>query len=94
MSENTTARLTAYGAAKLVNVRLAEEGLKAIPPQMVYNYTTARIRAGKAPFIKYTEKTGVDAKDLQRWTDEYVAKKVAKVTEAVEATEATETVEG
>lgn len=74
---NNTAVLSPYGAAKLVNVALAEAGLKAIPPQMMYNYTTARVNAGKAPFIKWDAKTGVDRDDLDRWTKAYVAKKLA-----------------
>jgi hypothetical protein len=74
---------TPYAAAKLVNTQLAEAGLKAIPPQMMYNYTTARVRAGKAPFIKWDEKKGVDTEDLQRWTTEYVAKRLAKATPVV-----------
>lgn len=68
--------LTPYSAAKFVNESLKKEGIdKVIPPQMMYNYTKARVNAGKTPFIKFDEKTGVDVKDLERWTKEYIAKK-------------------
>lgn len=73
--------LTPYGAAKLVNAALDEAGLKRIPPQMMYNYTTARVNAGKKPFVKYDAKTGVDVDDLRRWTDAYIAKKTVNVSE-------------
>jgi hypothetical protein len=46
----------------------------------MYNYTTARVRAGKAPFIKFEAKTGVDRADLARWTKAYIEKKTATVT--------------
>jgi hypothetical protein len=72
-----SAILTPYGAAKLVNARLTEEGLPTIPPQMMYNYTTARVRAGKAPFVTWDEENGVDREALATWTDKYVAKKLA-----------------
>lgn len=73
MSNNTP--LSPYGAAKLVNTALESAGLtKRIPPQMMYNYTTARVNAGKAPFIKWDAKNGVDRTDLERWTKAYVAK--------------------
>jgi hypothetical protein len=69
---------TPYAAAKFVNAQLKEAGLsKAIPPQMMYNYTTARVRAGKAPFVTWDEENGVDREALATWTDKYVAKKLA-----------------
>jgi len=72
--------LTPYGAHKLVNAAFAEAGLKAVPPQMLYNYTTGQLRKGKKPMIAYTPETGVDREDLQRWVDAYIAKKVAAAT--------------
>jgi hypothetical protein len=84
MTENAV--LTPYAAAKLVNAQLAEAGLKAIPPQMMYNYTSARIAAGKAPFIKFDAKKGVDRVSLDEWTAKYIAKKLAALTVADEAT--------
>jgi hypothetical protein len=75
---------TPYAAAKFVNAKLEEAGLtKRIPPQMMYNYTKARIAAGKAPFIAFDEKKGVDQADLEKWTEAYVAKQLANVTPAV-----------
>jgi hypothetical protein len=73
--------MTPYAAAKLVNAALEEAGLsKRIPPQMMYNYTKARVNAGKAPFIAFDEKKGVDPKSLEEWTKKYVAKQVAAAT--------------
>lgn len=77
--------MTPYGAAKYVNAELTAAGVdKQIPPQMMYNYTKARINAGKAPFIKFDEKSGVDVEDLKRWTSVYIAKKVALTTATAE----------
>lgn len=66
---------TPYQAAKIVNAKLSEEGLKNIPPQMMYNYTSARVNAGKNPFIKFSIENGIDLEDLDRWTEKYIAKK-------------------
>ena len=84
--------MTPYGAHTFVNDSLKAAGLdKRIPPQMMYNYTKGRINAGKAPFIKYDDKTGVDRADLERWTKSYVAKKVAETKVAQEETATEET---
>jgi hypothetical protein len=73
--------ISPYAAAKVVNAKLKEAGIdKVVPPQMMYNYTTSRINAGKEPFIKFTLEGGVDAKDLDRWTKAYIAKLQAKAT--------------
>jgi hypothetical protein len=78
--------LTPYKAAKLVNVELVKLGLKPIPPQMMYNYTTARINAGKKALITFNEKTGeVDAAALKVWMTAYIAKRTAPVEETEEA---------
>jgi hypothetical protein len=70
--------MTPYAAAKFVNAALKEAGLtKVVPPQMMYNYTTARVNAGKAPLIAFTLEGGVDEAALQTWTAKYVAKQVA-----------------
>jgi hypothetical protein len=70
---------TPYAAAKVVNAALAEAGIaKPIPPQMMYNYTIARIKDGKAPFIEWNEKDGVVRESLEKWIVTYVAKRVAK----------------
>ena len=91
MTENTV--FTPYAAAKVVNAALKEAGLtNTIPPQMMYNYTTARVAKGKAPLIKFDAKKGVDRADLDRWVKAYIEKKTAPAVE--EADEATTTVEG
>jgi hypothetical protein len=70
--------ITPFAAHKLVNSALEEAGLsKRIPPQMMYNYTTARVNAGKAPFIAFTAEDGVDLESLEAWIVKYVAKQVA-----------------
>lgn len=69
--------LTPYAAAALVNAVLVDEGIKTIPPQMLYNYTTAKVNAHKKPLIKYSIEEGVDRDDLTRWVKAYVAKKKA-----------------
>lgn len=72
---STKQHLTAYGAAKLVNEALRSRGIdKRIPPQMMYNYTHARLAEGKRPFIHYTKSRGVDKNDLDRWLAEYLSK--------------------
>ena len=81
MTENNAAQaiLTPYEAAKLVNAALKEAGVaKPIPPQMMYNYTSLRVRAGRKPAIAWTEKGGVDPEALATWTAKYVAMRVAK----------------
>lgn len=67
--------LTPYAASKIVNARLKEEGLPTIPPQMMYNYTTARVNKGKAPFIEWSAEEGVNLTSLEEWTDKYISKK-------------------
>jgi hypothetical protein len=74
-----TTTLTPYAASKLANVIIVEAGLKAIPPQMVYNYTFARINAGKTPLIPSTRE-GVTAENITEWANKYVARKLAKNT--------------
>ena len=89
-TDTTTQKVTPYGAAKLVNAALAEMGIdKKIPSQMMYNYTTARINAGKNPFIELTEDGYIVMASLEIWMAKYVAKLQAKATPATEATEAT-----
>jgi len=74
-------RLTPYQAAKLVNQWLVRDELdKVIPPQMMYNYTAARINKGKAPLIPATKdennKVWISNEDLATWYATY-SKKVA-----------------
>jgi hypothetical protein len=78
--------LTPYKAAKFVNEQLEKAGLeKKVPPQMLYNYTSSRLNAGKKPLIAYTIEKGVDQKDLERWTKAYIEKLQQKAKELVEA---------
>jgi hypothetical protein len=76
-------QLTPYAAAKVVNEVLNTEGIdKVVPPQMMYNYTTGRIRAGKKPLIETVEVDGkvfIKADALQAWVVKYVAKQSASV---------------
>lgn len=70
--------MTPYKAAKYVNEELKKAGLdKRIPPQMMYNYTKARVNANKKPFIEFDEKNGVNEKSLVEWTKKYIAKQIA-----------------
>ena len=69
--------VTAYRAAKIVNERLTELNLKNIPTQMIYNYTTARVNAGKKPFIEESDAGMVVIDSLNAWLEKYVAKKQA-----------------
>jgi len=76
-----TTDVTPYQAAKLVNEWLAGDGIeKVIPPQMMYNYTAARLNKGKAPLITGakrdldTGKVTVKVEDLKSWYTGYAAK--------------------
>ncbi len=70
--------ITPYKAAKFVNEELKKNGIdKVIPPQMIYNYTSARVNDGKKPFIKYDIENGVDEESLNEWTTKYIAKQIA-----------------
>lgn len=73
--------LTPYQAHNLVNAALEAAGLPdRIPPQMMYNYTTGKLRAGKKPLIAYTPEGGVDRAAFEAWLARYIAKKTATVT--------------
>jgi hypothetical protein len=72
---SNTASMTPYAAAKIANAALVEAGIaKVLPPQMFYNYTSARIRAGKQPFIECDADGKVTAAGLAKWLETYVAK--------------------
>jgi hypothetical protein len=75
MSENNV--FTPYAASVLANAALKAAGLPPIPSQMMYNYTTAKLRAGKKPLIAYTPEAGVDRTDFDRWLKSYLTKKGA-----------------
>ena len=77
-----TTMLSPYQAAKLINAVLAEANLPSIPPQMMYNYTTARIKAGKATLIGTVVVDGkvyVTEQGLNEWLAKYLAKKGVEV---------------
>jgi hypothetical protein len=80
--------LTPYAAAKFVNAELEAANLsKRIPPQMMYNYTTARANAGKPTLIGFDNDRGeVELESLKEWTTKYVAKQKA-IAEAADAAE-------
>ena len=90
--------LTPYAATKIVNEALAQAELAPIVPQMLYNYTTARLNKGKAPIIAYTLETGVDMDSLLEWVSKYITKKTVgsatlKVTVEVVTEDVTEDVD-
>jgi hypothetical protein len=76
-----SANLTAYKAAQVVNAALAEAGLDStIPAQMMYNYTTARLRKGQKPLIPTITVDGkvfIEAEGFAKWLGTYISKKVA-----------------
>ena len=89
-----TAEFTPYGAAKLANTVLAEmfaeagAEFKPLPPQMFYNYTTARMNKGQKPLIPMNGAAGkIVLSDLQAWIEKYAAKKLNTTVEAEETVE-------
>ena len=83
----TAAAFTPYDAAKFVNQVLTEAGLPSVPPQMMYNYTTARINKGKAPLIKCDASGAIKPEDLLEWLAKYLEKKGIQVTPKTEEVE-------
>lgn len=70
----TTATLTPYACAKIVNAELEKLGInKQLPPQMLYTYVSKG-------YIKSTEKK-VALEDLQEWFVGYVTKLAGKKAE-------------
>jgi hypothetical protein len=74
-----TGPVTPYQAAKLVNAELAKRGVeKTLPPQMFYNYTAAKLNAGKNPMIPATKdennKVWIEQADLAVWFEKYYTK--------------------
>jgi outer membrane protein W len=80
--------ISPYKAASIVNKMLADAGVldsktgetKKLPPQMFYNYTIARIKAGVKPYIGTIVIDGalkVDVRSLSAWTDRYIRKALA-----------------
>jgi hypothetical protein len=77
-------------AARLTREALRENGITDtnVPPQMMYNYTIARIRANKKPFIQTVQvertvdgkvemKTELLMTSFTEWLGRYINKKVA-----------------
>jgi hypothetical protein len=65
-TNNQESAMTGYKLAKIVNVKLAEVGLKTIPAQMVYNYM-------KNDYISKTDENAQLA-----WIETYVSKRIEK----------------
>lgn len=79
---NITGEVTCYEFHKIVNARLESEGIlnqkgaiKRIPPQMIYNYTIARVREGKVPFIPIQSNGLIKLEDGLVWLEKYISKK-------------------
>jgi len=67
---NTSATMTPYAAAKIVNAMLAEAGVeKTLPPQMFYTYV-------KKGYIASTDGR-VTVEALAEWAEKYIAKQTA-----------------
>lgn len=67
--------MTPYAAAKIVNARLAEEGIeKEIPPQMMYNYTKKNMIANEI----VEGKKRITQAGLNEWLLGYVNKLLGK----------------
>jgi hypothetical protein len=72
-----TVTYTPYAACKIVNAALAERGIdKILPPQMFYNYTSARVRDGKRPFIDVDSNGRITEAGLIKWMEAYLQKQV------------------
>ena len=69
--------MTGYKLAKLVNARLRGEGLKEIPPQMVYQY----ISKGYIPSAEVNGQNLVDETVAEEWIDAYVERRIAREAE-------------
>lgn len=62
---NTT--IKPYTAAKRATEALKAVGIDyTVRTQMMYNYTTAKLRAGERTIIKCSEE-GIDVEDFERW---------------------------
>lgn len=88
--------ISAYTAAKAVNAVLVEKeiletspksknfgNIKVLPPQMFYNYTTARINDGKEPLIECDENGKIVVESLEAWLVKYLVKLENRTVEEV-----------
>lgn len=83
---NEVTSVTPYKAAQIVNALLLADGIeKVLPPQMFYNYTTARVRANKNSFIALDEDGKIVLTSLNEWYTKYTTKLMAKNVEAVKS---------
>lgn len=72
--------VTPYKAAGLVNGWLEDAGIdKQLPPQMFYNYTVAKKRAGKncVGGLVLTDDNKITVASLEAWFTKYSAKLTA-----------------
>jgi hypothetical protein len=86
LPDTTPELVSVYGAAKVVNPILRELGVnqKDLPPQMFYNYTTARIRTGHNPAMETVQLENGDYRitreGLDAWLVKYIERKGHSVT--------------
>lgn len=66
--------MTGYRFTKRINECLEAENLKAIPPQMVYQY----LSKGWIPFADVDGQRLVDEEAAEEWLDKYLEKRLAK----------------
>jgi hypothetical protein len=67
--------LSPYGAAKIVNLTLAEMGVdKKVPPQMMYNY----VRQNILPTYELDGKKYLRVTEFRIWLEKYTSKMVTK----------------
>jgi hypothetical protein len=69
--ESSTQTITGYQLSKVVNVKLEDAGLAAIPSQMIYNY----MKNGMIPFTVVDGKKVITVEDARVWITKYIAKK-------------------
>lgn len=83
MSDKTVTSVTPYAASVIVNKLLADAGVdKVLPPQMFYNYTTARVRKGKTSFIELDSDNKITLSGLDAWFTKYLAKQTVATVDA------------
>lgn len=63
-----------YKMSKVVNVRLVENSLKEIPPQMIYQY----ISKGYIKSVTENGKRFVTEEVMNEWCDKYITKRLEK----------------
>jgi hypothetical protein len=66
--------MTGYKVAKRVNAALKMQGLKEIPPQMIYRYLDQKL----IPFSEVEGQRDVSIEDADAWIAKYVAKRIER----------------